>query len=123
MTTAKRARTTRKPRVKRRAVARPTRSGAAPKLRVGDDAVKKATGRTWPEWADLLDGRGAAGLEHGAITEIVSAYGVGGWWSQMVTVGYEQMRGKRAQHETPRGFQVSASKTVPISAAAAFRHW
>ena len=96
---------------------------SAPGLKVGDDAVKKATGKNWAEWGEALDGRGAAGLAHSAIAEIVSAYGVSGWWSQMVTVGYEQMRGKRVEHETTRGFSVGASKTVPISAAAAFRLW
>lgn len=96
---------------------------STPGLRMSDDAVKKATGRTWAEWADVLDGRGAAGLAHGPIAELVAAYGVSGWWSQMVTVGYEQMRGMRVEHETTRGFSVSASKTVPVSAAAAFRLW
>ena len=96
---------------------------SAPGLRVSDDAVKKATGKNWAEWGEALDGRGAAGLAHGPIAEIVSAYGVSGWWSQMVTVGYEQMRGMRIEHETTRGFSVGASKTVPISAAAAFRLW
>jgi uncharacterized protein YndB with AHSA1/START domain len=41
----------------------------------------------------------------------------------MVTGGYEQLRGQRVEHQTTRGFEVSASKTFPISAAAAFRLW
>jgi hypothetical protein len=100
-----------------------TSKETTPRPRLSDESVKKATGKTWDEWARLLDARGAAGLPHAPITELVSAYGVSGWWSQMVTVGYEQMRGKRVEHETTHGFSVSASKTVPISAEAAFRLW
>lgn len=113
-----RARTTAKATTK--ATAKPA-AGARPKM--SDESVKKATGKTWDEWAHALDGRGAAGLPHAAITEIVSAYGAGPWWCQMVTVGYEQMRGMRVEHQTPCGFQVSATKTVPLSAAAAYRLW
>jgi uncharacterized protein YndB with AHSA1/START domain len=90
---------------------------------MSDASVQKATGKTWDEWAHALDGRGAAGLPHPAIAELVAAYGVSGWWSQTVTVGYEQMRGRRVEHQTTRGFQVSASRTLPISAAAAYRLW
>lgn len=37
-----------------------------------------------------------------------------GWWSQMVTVGYEQARGLRQKHEKPTGFDVGRSKTFPV---------
>ena len=37
------------------------------------------------------------------------------WWSQEVTVGYERIRGLREEHQTPRGYQVSVSKTLPVA--------
>lgn len=33
-------------------------------LKVGDEAVKKATGKAWPEWFKLLDKAGAKKLPH-----------------------------------------------------------
>ena len=43
----------------------------------------------------------AAKLEHGAIARLVSEHGAGDWWSQMVTVGYERIRGLRERAPTP----------------------
>ena len=56
---------------------------------MSDEAVRAATGRDWSEWRALLDKRGAAGLDHGAIVGLVREACGGDWWSQMVTVGYE----------------------------------
>ena len=44
----------------------------------------------------LLDKDGCKKMPHKQIAEIVhEKYGVGPWWCQMVTVGYEQSRGLR----------------------------
>jgi len=91
---------------------------------ISSAAVEKATGKGWDEWVRLLDADGAKSLPHKEIAEIVHGkYGVGDWWSQMVTVGYEQAKGLRKPHETARGFQASASKTINASIADLFDHW
>lgn len=41
----------------------------------------------------------------------------------MVTVTYEQARGKRQRYETPTGFQASVSKTIAAPLAALYKAW
>jgi hypothetical protein len=81
---------------------------------VSDDAVKRATGCDWSRWARTLDARGADKLSHGEIVEIVGGYGVGSWWQQTVTVGYERMRGLRKTNQTAAGFKAGVSRIVGV---------
>jgi uncharacterized protein YndB with AHSA1/START domain len=93
-------------------------------VKVGDEAVRAATGKTWPEWFKTLDQDGAARLDHKGIVALVGRnHGVGPWWQQMVTVGFEQERGLRQKHETAQGFSVSASRTLNVDEAAIFEMW
>jgi hypothetical protein len=91
------------------------------KLPCGDEALQRQTRRDWSEWAALLDAEGAASMTHQQIVAIVQdTYDAGSWWSQMITVGYERLRGLRAVGQGRGGsFAVSASRTLPISAARA----
>jgi len=83
---------------------------------MSDSSVAKATGRTWKEWALELDKLGAAKLSHGAIARLVSGLDVPDWWAQMVTVGYERIRGLRERGQRRDGsFEVSKSKVYPVS--------
>jgi uncharacterized protein YndB with AHSA1/START domain len=96
-------------------------SGAA---RIGDEAVRKATGRGWTEWLTELDGAGAQTMRHREIVAMVSGHeGVGPWWRQMVAVTYEQARGLCQVHEKPEGFEVSASRTVAAPVSRLFEAW
>ena len=54
-----------------------------------DSAVSKQTGRTWAEWVGVLDAVRASEKPHRHIAEHVSSLGTPDWWSQMITVGYE----------------------------------
>ncbi len=91
---------------------------------VSDDAVKARTGRTWNEWIAVLDGAGAATRSHSEIVGILGEqFGIGAWWRQMVTVGYERARGLRAVHETTRGFSVSVSRTIDAPLPTVFGAW
>ena len=77
------------------------------------EAVQKATSKLPEEWFSILDLAGAQQLTHKEIAAMLrSKHDVSGWWSQHLTVEYERARGMRALYETPRGFQVSASKTI-----------
>lgn len=72
----------------------------------------------------MLDGAGAARLTHPEIAALVDTrFGGGPWWSQMVTVGYEQLRGLRAPHQKPGGFEISRSKTIAAPVGRVYRAW
>lgn len=85
---------------------------------MSDPSVAKATGRTWGEWARLLDAAGAAAKPHRDIARHVASLGAGSWWSQMVTVGYERIRGLRERGQRRGGgYTATKSRTfdVPVS--------
>lgn len=80
-----------------------------------DAAVKKATGRDWPAWVKLLDAAGAAEKPHREIATYVSSLGTPDWWSQMVTVGYERIRGLRQRQQRRGGlYEASKSRTFNV---------
>lgn len=79
---------------------------------LSDEAVKRATEKTWAEWIAWLDARGARDLDHKGIVALLKDEIDSGWWRQMVAGGYERIALGRAKHEMPDGFQVQASKTI-----------
>jgi hypothetical protein len=85
-------------------------------MRTSDEAVRGATGRGYDGWFALLDESGAEGRTHGEIAaSLMTAHGVDHWWSQTITVAYEQARGLRQPGGSRDGvFTVSASKTVAV---------
>lgn len=86
---------------------------------LSDESVKKATGRTWTMWVALLDKAAAKEMSHPALTKhLREAYDTPSWWTQMVAVGYERIRGLRAQGQQRSGdWSVSKSKTVGVPLA------
>lgn len=91
---------------------------------ISDDAVQAKTGRTWPEWLEVLDQAGGKTMTHKAIVaHLKTHFDISPWWQQMVTVGYEQARGLRAKHELPDGFQISKSKTIKAPIDNVYRAW
>ena len=100
---------------------RPT---AAAKMPVSDAAVKAKTDRTWAQWCTLLDRAKADAMTHREIAAMLNAkYELGDWWSQMVAVGYERAKGKRAPNETVQGFRTSVSRTLAAPVSAVFAAW
>lgn len=92
---------------------------------ISDAAVRAKTGKTWPQWIKLLDAAGCRDMNH---KEIVAVLGkkhkkLGGWWTQMVTVGYEQARGLRDKHQKPEGYEIGASKTIAAPVSKLFEAW
>ena len=97
---------------------KPVRPDYAALAGMSDTAVSKQTGRDWSEWVVTLDAAGAAAKPHGEIARHVSSLGAPDWWSQMVTVGYERIRGLRDRGQRRGGtYEVSKSRTfqVPVS--------
>ena len=91
---------------------------------VSSDAVARRTGKSWAEWFALLDAAGAADLDHkGIVAVLAQRHGVGPWWQQMVTVAYEQARGKNGKQAADDGFQVDVVKTLELPLAKLYRFW
>jgi hypothetical protein len=89
---------------------------------MSDAAVEKQTGRDWAGWVKILDHAGAASMEHRQIAGILDKHGVPGWWSQMVTVGYERIRGLRAIGQRRSGsWEAAKSKTFSVPVGVLFR--
>jgi hypothetical protein len=89
--------------------------------KISDEAVKKSTGRIWKEWFSVLNKAGARKMEHKEVAKLLhTKYGLSEWWSQMVTVQYEQDVKGRKKHEKPDGYQISKSKTLQFSASKVF---
>lgn len=88
---------------------------------ISDAAVEKATGKTWAEWLKSLDAAGAKQMSHREIAAFLhDQQKCSPWWSQMITVGYEQARGRREKHQKPAGYSISASKTITVPVAQLF---
>lgn len=91
---------------------------------ISSDAVFKATGKTWNEWIFLLDKENLLKKSHKEIASyIYDNHLKNGWWAQMVTVGYEKKKGLRIDNQTIGGFQISASKTLPVSLDILYSFW
>ena len=92
---------------------------------LSDVAIRQGTGKSWNEWLEVLDAWGARDRTHKEIAAYVGEhFGVGGWYAQSVTVGYERMRGLRAYGQGRDGtFTGSVSKTFPVPVATLYRAW
>ena len=88
---------------------------------MSDASVSKKTGRTWAEWVRVLDAADATKKTHREIAEYVSSLGTPSWWTQMVTVGYERIRGLRDRgQQRGGGYQITKSRTFGVSVARLF---
>ena len=88
---------------------------------MSDAAVKNATGCTWERWVKALDKAGAAEKSHREIAKLVAFFGTPSWWTQMVTVGYERIRGLRAKgQQRGGGYRLTKSHTVNAPLAQVF---
>jgi uncharacterized protein YndB with AHSA1/START domain len=93
-------------------------------MRISDEAVRRATGRTWDDWFRWLDDRGAARMSHKEIVALLREQGgvASGWWQQMVTVEYERARGLRVEGQSAEvGFEIGVSRTVPLPTGEVWR--
>ena len=110
------------------------RKSAAPKAPTPDYAslagmadalVKEKTGRTWEQWVRALDKHEAERMSHRDIAVLVrSTYKVQDWWSQMVTVGYERIKGLRVRGQRRDGtYEASKSRTFDLPVGELFDAW
>ncbi len=91
---------------------------------IGSDAVARATDKAWDQWLGILDKAGAATMPHKAIAKMLSEkYAVPPWWSQMITVGYEQARGLREAYQMADGYSASVSRTMAAGIERLYGAW
>lgn len=91
------------------------------------DSIEKATNTTWDEWLDWLNSQRAKDLSHTEIAKLVNQklkdkVESAGWWSQGITVAYEQHIGRRQAGQRSDGsFELSVSKVRDMSREEAFK--
>ena len=90
---------------------------------MSDATIKAKTGCTWERWVQALDRVQAHTWPHREIARHVSArYKTPAWWAQMVTVGYERIRGLRQIGQRRGGlFEARKSKTVAVPVRRLYR--
>ena len=84
---------------------------------MSDEAVRSKTGCSWKQWVRVLDAVKADKMPHREIAKHVGeSYDVTGWWAQMITVGYERIRGLREIGQQCGGtFAANKSKTFAVA--------
>ena len=107
------------------APAAPTQKQYAELAGMSNAVILEKTGRTWEGWVRVLDEHGADRMAHSEIAKLLStAYKVPSWWTQMVTVGYERLKGLRARGQRRNGtFEASKSRTFNVPVATLFEAW
>jgi hypothetical protein len=117
--TSARAHIISQPRVKQPAVAPAAAAGMT------DAAIAAKTGRTWRDWMRVLDADGAAAMSHRNIAALVhEKHGVGDWWAQTVTVGYERIKGLRDRGQRRDGaYEAGKSRTFAVPVNTLFDAW
>ena len=82
-----------------------------------DAAILAKTGKCSAEWYAILDAWDGPAQGHTKMARhLASAYGLPGWWAQMVTVRYEWERGLRREAVVPADLQ-TALAADPAAAA------
>jgi len=89
---------------------------------IRDDSVLNKTRKSWTEWFQILDNWGAKEKGHKLTARyLAEEWQVSPWWSQSVTIRYEQERGRRAPGQRSGGkFAVSVQRTARASAQQAY---
>ena len=121
--TAARAHITKKPSAKTASAVKPVDYAALAGM--SDAVIKEKTGCNWALWVAALDYAHAAEMSHGERAALINTkYKVGGWYSQMVAVGYERIKGLRAKGQRLDGtYEASKSRTYNVPVKKLFDAW
>jgi hypothetical protein len=104
---------------------RPPRPDLPALAGMSDASIAAKTARTWRAWVRALDEDNAASLAHGEIARLVRAkHGMGNWWAQTVTVGYERIKGLRERGQRRNGtYEANKSRTFSVPVHTLFGAW
>ena len=92
---------------------------------MSDAIIKEKTGCTWELWVQALDYSRAYELSHREIAKLVKEkWDTPSWWTQMVTVGYERIKGLRARGQQRNGtYTVNRSRTFGVDVETLYEAW
>lgn len=92
---------------------------------MSDEALEKATGKRLEEWLKILDTFDVKAKGHTAAAAFLNEiHGQSFWWSQNITIQYEQERGLRVAGQRCDGsFVINVSKTIQIPWRNAWDAW
>jgi uncharacterized protein YndB with AHSA1/START domain len=87
------------------------------------ESVKKATGKSWRQWVDILEKVGGRVLTHQEIVKLLKTkYKLKPWWQQQVTCGYEEHIGRRLPGRNGKGlFSATITKTLKFDQKSVWR--
>lgn len=87
--------------------------------------VEGKTGKTMEHWTEVLDSFDVGKNGHKAAAKmLLEEHGQSPWWSQQITILYEQAKGLRKPGQRHSGtFTVNVSKTIRVSAEKSFDAW
>ena len=97
----------------------------APLAGTAEDTLTEKTGRGWMDWVRELDRHDAVKMSHRDIAALLrEEYGVEGWWSQTITVGYERIKGLRERGQSRSGtYEAGRSRTFNVPVDVLFDAW
>ena len=134
--TAARAQVLRKPRAAKRTagtaapaepatVTKPEPKDYAAIAGMSDAAIKEKTGCDWAMWVHALDHSRAYELSHREIAKLVKEkWDTPSWWTQMVAVGYERIKGLRERGQQRSGeFTMNRSRTYGVDVETLYDAW
>jgi hypothetical protein len=92
---------------------------------MSDAVIKEKTGCTWELWVQALDYTRAYELSHREIAKLVKEkWDTPSWWTQMVTVGYERIKGLRARGQSRDGdYTMNRSRTFGVDVETLYEAW
>ena len=84
------------------------------------EPVERATQRTWDEWLRFMDAHDARNLDHKQIAvkvyeEFDGTIESRGWWTEAMTVAYEQYIGRRVPGQRPQTGAATCSRIAQWS--------
>lgn len=90
---------------------------------INEKTVILRTGKSWAEWFGILDEWGAVMKTHKDIARyLADNWKVSPWWSQTITVRYEQERGLRSPGQRSDGlFSISIRRTIRTNPSRAWK--
>jgi hypothetical protein len=108
------------------ALSSPSPSEYAAIAGMSDEKLKEKTGCTWERWVRALDHYHADEMSHAEIAKLIRTKykKTPSWWTQMVAVGYERIRGLRARGQQRDGsYHATKSRTFDVPIKRLFGAW
>lgn len=90
---------------------------------LGDASVRKATGKSLPEWFRLIDSQRLAEKGRRELTSHLVSAGLDEWWAVTVAVEHEKASGAVEKDGRPKAYSLCATKTIAAPVSKVFGAW